>query len=129
MTPHPRLNPRADSIPVALGADQLEPEPMVSEALIVAQQQRRAAYLRHHNIQVSVPIDISEGRPATHDRFQQIRAALRRGHGLETDALFVTAIPEQLRRLTILLQRIQTVYFRLEVPIGGENVQPAIQVI
>src|SRR5437016_351910 len=102
---------------------------MMAKPLIVAQQQRRTAGLRHHYIQIAITIDIRKCGPATYDRLDQIRAALVCGHSFEAHAVLVAAIPEKLGRLTILLQRIHSVDFRLQMAIRREHIQSTIEVV
>src|ERR1043165_3840553 len=129
MAANPRFHPGADSIAVAFCADQFQSQPMVAEALIVAQKQRWTADLSQHDVQVAIPINVRKRGATAYDRLEKIRAAFGLGHGFKTHALFVAAIPEQLSGLTILLERIDAVYFRFQMAIGGENVQPAIEVV
>src|SRR5437879_4810550 len=103
MAGDPHFDHGANRIAVAPGADKLEPQPMVSGALVVAQQQWRAANLRENDVQIAVSIDVGEGRAAANDRFEKIGTALRCRNGLEAEASLVSAIPKQLSRLSILL--------------------------
>ena len=55
------IDPGADRVAIALVADEFEAEPVISEMLIIAQQQWRSASLRQDDIEVPVAIDIGEG--------------------------------------------------------------------
>ncbi len=88
------FHPGTYGVAVAFCADQFQAEPMITEALVVAQEQRRATDLRQHDVQVAIAIYVSERRATANDRFEKIGAAFGCGYGFETDALFVAAIPE-----------------------------------
>src|ERR1041385_2783821 len=101
----------------------------MTESLIVAKQHRRTRNLRQDHIQIAIPIDIRKRRTSTDDRLEKITTALVCRNSFETHTVFVPAVPEEVRRLTIMLKRIHTVDFRLQMPIGGQDIQSAVEVI
>src|SRR5260221_14579775 len=92
------FDPGADRITIACRpvADQLQAEIVVPEALLVAQQQWRAANLREDDVKISVAVDIRVSAATPDDRLEQIRAGLDRADREEPDA-FDAAVPEKLR--------------------------------
>src|SRR5258708_229692 len=102
---------------------------MVTQMLIVSQQQRRTGDLAKHHIEIPIPVDIGERRTAPDDRFEEVRAAFARGNRHKAEALDITAIPKQLRGLTVLLGRFEAINLWFKMPICSQNIQPPIQVV
>src|SRR5581483_4994627 len=64
---HPSRSPhddRADRAGVALRGDQIQPQPVLPIATLVAQQQRRFAVIRDQYVQVTVVVKIANGHSA-----------------------------------------------------------------
>ena len=122
------FDPGADSVAIAPGANQFEAQPMMSELLFVAQQQRRAVDLRHHHIQIAVAIDIRKRQAPPDDRLEDVAAAFFGRDGQEGHS-FSAAIPEELGRLAILLIGLEFVDVLIKVPIGRHHVQASAQIV
>ena len=93
------LDPRADGVAVAFRAHQFQTNPVVMQILVVAQEQRRPADLREHHVEVAIAINVGEGRAASDDGFEQVRAGLVRRYGDKASAALIAGIPKQLGRL------------------------------
>ena len=93
--------------------------------LVVAQQERRAVVLGQHYVQIAVPVEIEVGTAPADDRLEQVRAARRGGHRLED----FTGVPEQLCGLFVGLVRLQLGDVRVDVAVGREDVEPAVEVV
>src|SRR6266446_8203296 len=91
------------------------------QILIVAQQQRRPANLREHHIEVTVAINVSKGRTASHDWLEQIGAGFLRRNGNKAPASALTGVPKQLGGLLVLLALLNFADLLLEMSIGGEQ--------
>src|SRR5437867_10242959 len=98
----PDLDPRADGVAIGLSPDELQPQPMMAEGLVVAQQQGRTVDLGQHHVEITVPVDIGEGRSAADDGLEEIGAGFFRRHDRETRPV----VPEQLGGLSIFLARL-----------------------
>src|SRR5579872_748784 len=80
---------------------------------------------RDEQIQIPVMVDIGVGGAASHDRPVEIGAHLRR-HVLE---FALTQIVKQQRRLLVLNLRLDAADLLLDVPVGGEDIGIAVQVV
>ena len=64
------LDPSADGVAVAFGANEFQADPVVVQVLVIAQEQRRAANLCEHHIEVAIAVNIGKGRAAPDDGFE-----------------------------------------------------------
>src|SRR4051812_31452650 len=101
----------------------------MTEFLIVAQQQRRAIDLRENHVEITIAINVGECRTATHDKFEKIGTGFFWRYSDERRAFRGTRIPEKLRRLAISLVLPHLLDLLLEMTIGGEHIEPAIEVV
>ena len=85
--------------------------------------------MRHHHVQVTIAVNVRKRGTTTHNRLEQIAAGLRRRNRNEADAPCRTAIPEQLRRLPVLLALLHFVDLFFQVTVRGQHIEAAVQVI
>src|SRR5262245_29376714 len=97
----------------------------MAQVLIVTQQQWGSASLQEQDIRVAISIDVGKGRAAPNDGLKQVRARLRGRDGGKAFAV----IPEQLGRLPIGLAGLDLTDFLLEMPVGGQHIETAVQVV
>src|SRR5882724_13179733 len=97
------FDPCANRVTIALATDQLESNPMMPQLLLVAQQQWRSAYLRQHDVQIPIAVNVAVGRASPDYRLEQILTTPGRRHRAEAAAAPLAGIPEQLRGLAVLL--------------------------
>src|SRR3954469_19798513 len=95
---------------------------------VVSEEEGRAADLSEDDVEVAVAIDVREGGAAADDGFEEVGTAFAGREGFEADAFFVAAIPEELRGLAILLERVHAMDFGFEMAVGGEHVETAVEI-
>src|SRR4051812_14459688 len=101
----------------------------MSERLVIAKEPRRAAALGHQHIEIAIAIDVGIGGTATHNRLGELLTDDAFGHPYKLVARFGTGVPKKLRRLTILLARHHLVDVVLQMAVGREYVQSAIEIV
>ena len=85
--------------------------------------------MREHHVEVAVAVNVGKGRTAPDDGFEQVRTGLFRRNGDKASAILVAGVPKQLGRLRVGLARLDFADFLLQMPVGREQVQPAVQIV
>ena len=123
----PQVDPGSDGVRITAPPDYLQPDPVIAQGLVITEQQWRSLDLGHDYVEVSIPIKICIGRPPTHDRLEQV---FTRFCGCGADkGLVASAVPKELRRLPVVDIGLHLLDLLFDVYIGGEYIQPAIQVV
>src|SRR5215510_14626980 len=98
---------------------------MAAELLVVAQKQGRTVRLGQDDIEIAIAVDIGESGAAADDGLEEIGSGLvGSGHG-ESAAV----VPEELGRLLISLACLDFADLLLEMSVGGQQVEAAIQIV
>ena len=100
----------------------------MSELLVVSQQPRSASDRGDQQVEVSVAVDIGEAGASSDHRIDEVLAALIRFECHEFVVVLGSAVPEQLRRLLVVLARLHQVDVGFEVSIGGEDIESSIEI-
>ena len=91
---------------------------------------RRAAHLGQHDVEIAVAVNVGKGRAAADDRLEQIAARLlRRITAMKPPPSALTGVPEQLRRLRVGLALLDLADLLLQVAVGRQQIQPAVQIV
>ena len=86
--------------------------------------------MREHNVGVPIPVHVGKRRAAADDRFKNVRATFLRWSGHETASPATAArVPEQLRGLAVVLARLHFFDVRFDVPVGRQQIEPAVQIV
>ena len=101
---------------------------MVAGRLVVAQQARRPFHRCQHEVEIAVAVDVGDRRAARHHRPGEIARTVRR-HGDEARAAAAAGVPEQARRLRVVLARLHLVDLVFDVAVGRQQIQAAVQVV
>src|SRR5262249_48737626 len=131
LVPHLDLDARPDGAGVAPLAVALEHQanPVVARAAVVAKQPCWSAIACQHYIERAVAVDVGVGRAAADHRLEQGLASVSGLDLLEGALLVQASVPEKLRRLSVALPRLRLGDLRLEVAIGRQQVEAAVQVV
>jgi len=113
---------------IAVGRDpfKLYAQPVLAGRQFVAQQYGTAAVLGNGNIEITIAIDVGIGGTTTDHRMRDVA---RRLHLLKAVAAGITAVPEQLRGLGVGLAGLHKVDIGLQMAVGLEQVEPAVEVV
>src|SRR5579875_286502 len=118
--------PDGAAVGVYAVALQLEADPVMAELIIVAQYQGGTAIANENHIKIAVAVEVGIGTATADQRLKQIGTSCFGRHWLE--ALFRLA-PEKLRRLLVILGRLQFADAGIEMAIAGQKIEPAIQIV
>src|SRR6267142_2131374 len=99
------------------------------QGLVVAQQMRCFADLSDDNIEIAIAVDVGERRAASDQRLEEIAAAFFGWNYDETTSASLAGVPKQLGRLRVTLAFLNFADLRLQMPVGGEQIQAPVQVI
>ena len=103
---------------------------MMTQLLVVAEQPRRAVDLGQHDIEVTIAVQIGEGRAAADNGFEKVPAAFFRGDRHEASLRIDSAsVPEELGGLAILLAGLGFFDVLVEMAVGGQQIEPAVQIV
>src|SRR5262249_33652678 len=117
-------NEGAKSVAIRACTLEAKAQAMVGSA-VVAQENRRSSVRGHHDIQVSVVIEVSICSAATDTRFaDSTTEGLRRFRKSAS-----TLVPEHMRRLSIFDPVLDTFDIAFKVAIGDKDIEPTIQVV
>src|SRR5262245_13485456 len=128
LAPLMKLDQRADSIGVRRLADELQPQPVMPELLVVPQEPSGTTGRGGDDVEIAVAVDVGAGCPATDHGLQKLLAAFFLGHLQELDLLLGAAIPEEVRLLRVELRDLHAVNVFFQVAVGSEDVEPAIEI-
>src|SRR5687767_4159639 len=98
------------------------------QLLVVAQQPRRAARCSYSEVEIAVAVDIGIGGAAPDHRAEQLGSAAFLGNRQKLGRMLGPAIPEEMRGLSVVLGRLDSMNIFFEVAIGAKQVQLAVQV-
>ena len=70
-------HPGADSGAIALGADQLDLDPVLPVAAVVAQQRRQVVHIQNQHVDVAIVVVVAEGRAAAGEALADAGPRLR----------------------------------------------------
>src|SRR5262249_8104260 len=99
------LDGRANRVTVGSGAGQRQTNPVMARPLIVTDQSWWPGDGRQDEIEIAVSVDVCDRDTPRHHRTKEVRRLLR-GRGHEGRARGRAGIPEQMRRLLVLLTRL-----------------------
>ena len=120
------FDPRPEHVTWCVSSHEPQSQPVVAVANIIYQKPGPSGGVAHHNVHVTVVVDVAEGRAAAH--FRQLEHRPRAsGHILE---LSIAEIAVQLRRHSQWkrILRARQRFDRRHSPIRHEQIQPAIVV-
>ena len=119
-----QVDPGSDGFRIAISPDDSQPDPMVSEGLVIAEQQRGPMDLGHDHVEVSVPIKICIGRSATYDGLENVFTGFG-GRGADK-RLIASAVPKKLGRLPVVDIGLHLLDVIFDVPVCGQYIEPSI---
>ena len=101
---------------------------MMSRCLIIAQQEGWSAILGDHHVEITIAVYISIAGAAPHQGCPKITVAPN-GLDQKTGPAIVATVPEQLRGLAVMLAALYLVDFSLQVAIGLQKIQAAVEIV
>src|SRR5579885_1403246 len=118
---HARANRRS----IALRSNQLDLDPVLRIAPVIAEQRRNVIHVQNKRVNVAVIVVVTERRAAARKALGDARSHLR-GNVLE---LYLAQIPVNEARIRKGLPDIVPSYFRVNVPVHLHDVGPAVVVV
>src|SRR5882757_6158317 len=125
MLPRHHPHARANRSAIALGAHQLDLDPILFVATLITKQRRQIVHIQNQHIHVTVVVVIAKSSAAAGELFADARPHLRR-NVFETA---VTQIPVNQPRILVSLVEVVIVDLRIDVAIDLDNVLPAVIVV
>lgn len=96
--------------------------------LVIAKQTRLCSGTEQHDIQVAVVINVGHGSTAAYHAYHEVVAGfLFRQHD-KFVVKFRAAVPEQMRRLFVLLAGLHKAYVFFEVTVVFKQIQTSVQI-
>src|SRR6185369_846687 len=119
---HPHL--RADPEMIALAAAGAESDPRIAITPVIAQQQRVAAGIAHHDVQVAVVVEIGHRQTAAHMLDAKRRTAYRR----DVAKMAAAKVPVKQVGLTVRKLRVEEFHIIDDVSVGDIDVRITVVV-
>ncbi|MFM1942444.1 MAG: hypothetical protein RI897_1426 [Verrucomicrobiota bacterium] len=100
------------------------------EVLVVAEEEGRAVDLGEDDVEVAVEVEVSVGGAASDDRGEEVCSGFGAGDGEEAGVGGgAVGVPEELGGLGVVLVGGDLFDIGFDVAVGGEEVEPAIEVV
>ena len=124
---HAHLDERTNRVSIRPRALERQAQPVVPSLQVVAEEARRAFHGGQHQIQISVAVDVGEGRAAGDHRAEQVAGGI--GRDRHEAAAGAARVPEETCRLRVLLAGLHFVDLVFDVAVGRQQIEPAIEIV